>query len=326
MFAEYILELPNKLARIGVRELQKRIMKGIRLFVTVSFAVTVGCMLCGVLDSGKTVGKYNAKLVAEECLLESCHDIQPGNKQLLERKLKISDHCLSKAKEFLNHQRGGWGSMTRKDLYRGAQDAFNTSIGPFLPSTVPERVLDIGCGMALYDTFVFERYDWDPKVSIYLFDKSTDEVHSAEFRGQGFNPDGQFSFYTSLECARQTLVDNGALAKQVHAVSVSETALDAFDSNSFDFVFSLLSWGHHYPIHTYLTSVKRIMKNNAKLLVDLRYKRKGLLSTFSERHPKTMAVVVQACEGGAFLQKSGFICKPVRIRSRGITVLCDKGL
>lgn len=243
------------------------------------------------------------------------------------RTINISEHCLSRAKLFLNLQRDGWGSMSAEDLYRGAYETYNANLVPFLPDHVPQKVLDIGCGMALYDTFVFKRYGQNSNFSLYLLDKSTDEVHSNGFKQGGFNPVGKFSFYTSLECARQTLIDNGAHDQQVHAIRASATALDNFDSNSFDFVFSLLSWGYHYPITTYLDGVKRIMKSDARLLVDLRCKRsarewRAMASSTNYQH--TMASVVRNCEGGADLQNKGFECEAVH-RAKGVTVLCGHG-
>lgn len=251
---------------------------------------------------------------------------EPGitPKQLRGHTLNISGYCLTKAKLFLNHQRGGWGRMTPEDLYQGAYETYNTSLGPFLPLQIPEKVLDIGCGMALYDTFVFKKYGENANLSMYLLDKSTDEVHSPGFKNGGFNKAAKFRFYTSLECARQTLIDNGAPVQHVHTLNASAVALENLESGSFDFVFSLLSWGHHYPITTYIDSVKRIMKVHAQLLVDLRYKSKDLKMASSANNQITMAEVVRVCKGGAELRNRGFQCQAVRIRPKGLSVLCGR--
>ena len=69
-----------------------------------------------------------------------------------------SDYCLSEIKAKLNHQRGGWGNFTSHDLYRGAKEAFDLGLREVIPFKSPRRVLDIGCGFALYDTFLLRHY------------------------------------------------------------------------------------------------------------------------------------------------------------------------
>eukprot|EP00241_Pyramimonas_parkeae_P023410 CAMPEP_0114311136 /NCGR_PEP_ID=MMETSP0059-20121206/19651_1 /TAXON_ID=36894 /ORGANISM="Pyramimonas parkeae, Strain CCMP726" /LENGTH=271 /DNA_ID=CAMNT_0001435265 /DNA_START=1208 /DNA_END=2023 /DNA_ORIENTATION=- len=234
--------------------------------------------------------------------------------------LNISSLCLSKAKMFLKHQRGGWGNLTPTDLYKGALAAYETAVQPYVPMS-PHRVLDIGCGMALYDVFLLKKFGSETNMELYLLDKTSEQVRQPGFVGVGFHKEGVFSHYTNLECARQILIDNGASPQNVHAITASTTALDSLESSSFDFVFSLLSWGHHYPVKTYIVGVKRIMKRGSVLLLDLRFKPQ-VSQHMASGMADTMERIVQTCEGGSDLHAHGFTCQTGSVRYRGLTVLC----
>ena len=84
------------------------------------------------------------------------------------------DYCLSEIKAKINYQRGGWGNFTSHDLYRGAKEAFDLGLREVIPFKSPRRVLDIGCGFALYDTFLLRHYGYPAEMHLYLFDKTTD--------------------------------------------------------------------------------------------------------------------------------------------------------
>ena len=74
--------------------------------------------------------------------------------------LTPSEYCLSEIKAKINHQRGGWGSMTPGDLYRGAKETFDLSLLEAIPIKTPRRIPDIGCGFELYDTFLLKHYGY----------------------------------------------------------------------------------------------------------------------------------------------------------------------
>ena len=223
----------------------------------------------------------------------------------MDKVLNISSNfCLSEIKLKINNQRGGWGDLTPIDLYRGAKETFDLGLREALPKKVPERVLDIGCGFALYDNVLLEHYGYPDRTHIYLLDKTTDEVKKEGFKVGGFRPEG-ISFYTNLECAKDILVANGASESNIHTMEVSDGVLNQLTTSSFDLVFSLLSYGHHYPVSTYLKDIKRILKKGGILILDLR-------------------AIDGTAQGLKELERASFECEIFRHRRRGKTVRCVK--
>ena len=218
-----------------------------------------------------------------------------------------SDYCLSEIKAKINYQRGGWGNFSPSDLYRGAKEAFDLGLLEAIPSKSPRRALDIGCGFALYDTFLLRHYGYPRDMHLYLLDKTTDLQEEKEkgFKGGGFRKEG-ISFYTNLECASDILITNGANKENIHSLIATENPLSQLESSSFDLVFSLLSYGHHYPVSTYLLEVKRLLTQGGVLVLDLR-------------------VIDGVTQGLKELEKNGFSCEIFRHRRRGKSVKCVLG-
>ena len=188
-------------------------------------------------------------------------------------------------------------------MYRGAKEAFDFGLRKALPAKIPERILDIGCGFALYDNILLEHYGYSENTHIYLLDKTT-ELKKEGFKGGGFRSEG-ISFYTNLECAKDILILNGANKDNVHAMEVSDGVLNQLPASSFDLVFSLLSYGHHYPVSTYYDDIKRILKKGGVLILDLR-------------------VLDGVIQGIKQLERGGFKCEIFRHRRRGKTIRCVK--
>ena len=76
-------------------------------------------------------------------------------------------------------------------------------------------------------------------------------------------------FYNSLELTRHMLVRNGL-------PEASLTTIEARDDNGIDLpervdlVVSLISWGFHYPVATYLERSHELLKPGGKLILDVR--------------------------------------------------------
>jgi SAM-dependent methyltransferase len=143
-----------------------------------------------------------------------------------------------------------------------------TEITPHLPAQAA-RILDIGCGVAGIDVLLHDHYAAQ-KPGIWLLDKST--ISKRVF--YGFNHEA--AFYNSLSTARALLESNDVPAVAVHCTEVGEGPSRIAEPAAADLVVSLLSWGFHYPVETYLTEVRRVLAPGGRVILDARKDNDGL--------------------------------------------------
>jgi hypothetical protein len=129
-----------------------------------------------------------------------------------------------------------------------------------LPPKV-SNILDIGCGIAGIDVFLCSHYN--KAVNLYLMDRS--ELSRVRY---GF--DKSHAYYNSLDLTREFLLSNGVPDGRIVTIDIGR---DTFPSNvSFDLIFSLISWGFHYPVSTYLDEAHDALAKDGLLILDLRRK------------------------------------------------------
>lgn len=134
------------------------------------------------------------------------------------------------------------------------------SIRSSLPSSA-SRILDIGCGVAGLDVFLSRHYK--NTVDIYLLDKTAiDPVVYYGFKERG-------SVYNSLADAKDLLVKNGVSPERVHTQEATPGNTIDFGV-SFDVILSIISWGYHYPVSTYLKEVHAKLASGGVLIIDVR--------------------------------------------------------
>lgn len=190
--------------------------------------------------------------------------------------LMISPECLIQVKRFLTLQRTNFNSAWKfepRELFHGARKVYEIELMDFLPadSGEPVSLMDIGCGLGLYNTFVLRRYSFNPQSRLYLVDKTTEQIEEKSFTHGKFHENSKrFPFYTSLECAAQILIDNGGHRDNVQPITANISSMKMLTSHSVDVVYSLLSWGFHYPARTYASEVFRLLKSSGFLLIHLR--------------------------------------------------------
>lgn len=124
-----------------------------------------------------------------------------------------------------------------------------------------KSILDIGSGVAAIDVLLYQHYSED-KPSIYLLDKT--EMPSKVY--YSFKPKG--CYYNSLPLSKKLLVDNGIPSEKVFTEEVSEGGINF--NTKFDLVVSLISWGFHYPVSTYLDQVYDQLNDGGALIMDVR--------------------------------------------------------
>ncbi len=189
-------------------------------------------------------------------------------------------------------------SRTRvKSLYREEMHREYMSIKPFLPPRCL-RALDIGCGVAGLDFFICQHYRNHP-IELYLLDKTHVESHVYYM----FEPKG--AFYNSLAVAKSLLTGSGIDGSSIHLIEASDNN-EIQVTRKVDLVVSLLSWGFHYPLPTYLDGVCNILAEDGVVILDIRRNTDGravLKRKFAEIHvimecPKYWRVAARNCQVG----------------------------
>jgi SAM-dependent methyltransferase len=158
--------------------------------------------------------------------------------------------------------RGRTRTLYAEDMEREYQ-----SIRNVLPP-VCASVLDIGCGVAGIDVFV-QRHYGEEDIDFFLLDRS--EVTMNVF--YSFQSHG--AFYNSLETARTLMTLNGVPAERIHLLEATP-GMEIRITGKVDLIISLLSWGFHYPVNTYLSRVHDLLSENGVLVMDIRKGSDGL--------------------------------------------------
>ncbi len=134
---------------------------------------------------------------------------------------------------------------------------------PHLPDH-SHAILDIGCGVAGIDVLLYQHYQKkNQSPDIYLLDKT--EMPKMVYYGLEQNG----CYYNSLALAKEMLVVNGADPKHIFLQEDRDDHVIDFKTE-FDLVISLISWGFHYPIRTYLDQVYTLLALGGMLILDVR--------------------------------------------------------
>jgi len=128
-------------------------------------------------------------------------------------------------------------------------------------------ILDIGCGVAGIDVLLYDHYR--PDVNIFLLDKT--DIQSRIYYGMK----ERGAFYNSLAISRRVLEENGVPKSNIFTQEATAHNDILFDGK-FDIVLSLLSWGFHYPIATYLIQVYERLASGGMVIIDVRKDAEGV--------------------------------------------------
>jgi len=124
-----------------------------------------------------------------------------------------------------------------------------------------KSVLDIGCGVAGIDVLISKHYS--NNINIFLIDKTyTNKKIYYGFKRKA-------SFYNSLDISKNVLELNGVSSDNIFIQEANDDNSIDF-KESFDIVISLISWGFHYPVFTYLDSVYDKLNQNGILIIDVK--------------------------------------------------------
>lgn len=123
-------------------------------------------------------------------------------------------------------------------------------------------ILDIGCGVGGIDVLLHRHYA-DSNLKYYLLDKT--QVEKSIW--YGFESRG--AFYNSLEVARDVLTSNGIPDENIYLIPASEDCRIEI-AQPIDLIISLISWGFHYPVETYLGRAYELLRLGGHLILDVR--------------------------------------------------------
>ncbi len=135
------------------------------------------------------------------------------------------------------------------------------TIREFLPDAC-KSILDIGCGIAGIDVFLYHHYRRSVD-HFYLLDKTrTEDTVFYGFKQQG-------AFYNSLEIAKKVLHLNDIAEDHIELLEATENN-EINVHGKVDLILSLISWGFHYPVSVYLTRAHEILSDDGRLVLDVR--------------------------------------------------------
>jgi len=154
-----------------------------------------------------------------------------------------------------------------RELYRKDMSDEYQSIKEYLPDNC-SSVLDIGCGVAGIDVFLSQHYT-SQKIDFFLLDKSKIT------KGIYYRFNKEAAFYNSLQIAGNMLAINGIPLDSIHLMEACSEHKISMDGKV-DLVLSLISWGYHYPLVTYLDEVVEILNERGVIIIDLRMGTDGM--------------------------------------------------
>lgn len=152
--------------------------------------------------------------------------------------------------------------------YRNDMQREYENLRPHLPEEV-HSILDIGCGIGGINVFLFEHYERNRQINFFLLDKSD----IAPQLYYGYKSHG--AFYNSLDLTRQVLTSHQIPNERIHTLEATSTN-DIPISTEVDLVISLISWGFHYPVNTYLERAYALLRPKGRLIIDLRQGTNGV--------------------------------------------------
>jgi SAM-dependent methyltransferase len=182
--------------------------------------------------------------------------------------LVVPDAALAYIEMHRTHLRGDLKALYAEDVARDYE-----MIRPHLPARAA-ATLDIGSGMAGIDVLLWRHYG-DPVVNLL---DGTGQTEVRVLFQQSMSP------YNSMSVARRLLEANGVPAERI----VEWPPDPALSLPPCDLVVSLLSWGFHFPVATYLPLVERCLRPGGRVILDVRKDTDGLEALDARLAPVTV--------------------------------------
>ena len=159
-----------------------------------------------------------------------------------------------------------WRTGSVLSAYRDAMNEEWGKIAPALPAA-SRTFMDIGCGVAGIHDLSYAAFKGNDEFRLCLVDRNQiDENIYYGYEAKG-------SAYNSLDLSRTYLRSRGLPNAVIQTIDVNQDKLP--EDQRFDVIMSLISWGFHYPVDTYLEYVKRVLAPSGVLVLDCRVGKPG---------------------------------------------------
>lgn len=190
------------------------------------------------------------------------------SQESLPRKIRLPDECREPFAAVAQKQRTYFDGD--EGLFRSAKFAFDVHFARVLATLPdqmrPRRILDIGCGFAVYDTLVLEALN---VTEIVLVDKTNTDIDPNKRVGF-FSTANTFQFYNDLSCAGKIITNNQRTSARVRTFDADRGLTPQAVGGRVDILYSILSWCFHYPVETYSQQAGAMVKPGGLLFVTAR--------------------------------------------------------
>lgn len=133
----------------------------------------------------------------------------------------------------------------------------------------PEKILDIGCGLAWESRLFNEKYNSE----LWLLDgddKDNDKKPETSSDGSWHHSAEDFLYYYPLETLKNELEKLGT--KNYHLIDCNNITIP--DDIKFDLITSWVSCGFHYPISTYRDLILKHSHKDTVVVMDIRKRKR----------------------------------------------------
>jgi len=124
----------------------------------------------------------------------------------------------------------------------------------------PNRILDIGCGLARETEFFQKKYGCE----LYLLDGDFEDTSNVK-RDIKYGTVDNFAFYNKVDDLKKSFNE-----RNMDYTFVNANNINIPENITFDLIISSVSCGFHYPANTYKNLVKKHSTEETVVIFDLR--------------------------------------------------------
>lgn len=146
----------------------------------------------------------------------------------------------------------------------------------YFENAFPENVLELGCGLGRVSLGFYNEFKNWRDTNFWLADGNSGKIQVADVD----SPDG--SYYNNLKATQSFCYKNGIPNAQIELVNLEDS--EPFDdmNDEFDFVYSFLAIGFHWPIDWGLRRINPFIRSGTILIFGIRPDTKQRFFRFNE--------------------------------------------